>query len=182
MTFHDRTQKAEQYFQEIAQLFSSRGYKVVKTGVEVNYSHTHPDLMKLDNDLTAKYFRYHPDGFYIAEKFHQAVYFDAKASDSIEKDAYLIYQKMHSIGLRVLVCIKNKKNEQYHVPIQKICLVSGLETAKRNPLPLDEDGWLAPRLLSPVKYQEWKNKCRGSGTSYRYFDFAQMQKFKLKTK
>jgi hypothetical protein len=182
MGFKDRTTKGDAYFKTIDQFFSSHGYIVVKTGIEEHYSRAHPDLLKLPQDLTSKYFRYHPDGFYIATKENKSVYFDAKASDFIEKDAYLIYQLMMTMGLNVLICIQNRRGQEFHVPMTALILISGKESIKpfKYKLPLDSDDWIAPRLLSKPEYLKWKEKNpMASGTPYQYFNFEAMKQYQL---
>jgi hypothetical protein len=189
MGFKDRTNKGEAFFKECAQFFSNLGYIVVKTGIEEHYSKYHPDLVKIPNDLTSQYFRYHPDGFYIATKDQKSVYFDAKDSKAIEKDAFQIYELMMKMGLTVILCIKvlediphskSQYTRVYQIPIQNVKLISGIKSVSEypNPLPVDIDDWIAPRLLSKEAYIDWKNQhSLASGTPFRYFDFANMKEY-----
>lgn len=189
MGFKDRTDKGEAFFKECAQFFTNLGYVVVKTGIEEHYSQTHPDLVKIPNDLTSKYFRYHPDGFYIAIKDQRSVYFDAKYSNSIEKDAFQIYELMMKMGLTVELYIRMDEKiphttscyvKNYKVPIQNVKLISGLTSVKTysHPLPVDVDDWIAPRLLDEKEYKIWKQNNRyASGTPFRYFDFKNMNQY-----
>jgi hypothetical protein len=183
MGFKNRSEKGEAYFERLIQFFSSLGYIVVKTGSEYNYLNQHTQLLELPEDLTSKYFRYYPDGFYISIKEKKSVFFEAKHGDNIEKDAYIIYLKMQTMGLSVLICILNNKNEEYHIPIEKLTLVHGLKTINEFnfKLPVDSSGWISPRLLDKPKYEYWKEHMswgNASGTPYRRIAFDSLQQYK----
>lgn len=132
-------------------------------------------------DFTSKWIRYQPDAVVLNTRLHQSYYIEVKASDNIEKDAYRAYSKLAEIGCNVFLLILNNEGEKYVVSIENVKLEPGKETVSRydEPMPVDADGWIAPRLWDQSKYLKWKEKYpRMSGTPFRRFDFGAMKEYK----
>ena len=183
--FSERIKKGQSWENEVIEILKERGFIVMKHG----YEYTHKEIQSIlvnCEDFNSKFVRYKPD--HIAIKDNHSIFFEPKTGDSIEKDAFIISSKLHEIGCKVILFIMNKKLEKFEVPIENLLLISGLETINSYPshwlkIPVDNEDWISPRILlnkNPNLYYQWKQITRGSGTAYRYFDFKNMEKYKLK--
>lgn len=183
MSFHDRIKSGDEYANELFERLKQSGKIIALNGAE----HTHPEFHKIlcgykEPDNTSRWVRYQPDGVLTEPKTKKTWYIEAKRSETIEKDAYITYKKLYDAGCNVLLCIKRKSNDEYIVPIQFVLLIDGNITSSKYPpeirMPVDDDGWLAPRLWSNAKYYKWKEKfTMASGTPFRYFDFKNMVEY-----
>lgn len=199
--FRRRIRRGTLWEEEVKKILESRGYEVSENG----YEHTHKSIKEIlidRTDSTSTFIRYQPD--YFAVKEDDSILFEPKYSKTIEKGAYKNYIRLRKIGCKIHIFIRydtnihnNGKNEYYiyEVPIQHIQLIDGKKTMQSwNPKwvkPLvDENGWLAPRLMknkeseyyNMEKYRKWKRSVRGSGTSFKYFNFKAMRDFRLNDK
>src|SRR5690606_30914853 len=137
--------------------------------------------MMKNPDPTARFLRYMPDGFAVREESEEAFFFDAKFGETIEKDAYLAYRTFAGSDRRGFVFIRHLRNT-YCVPVIDLRCQDAGEVARRYPRPLavDEDGWIAPRLLPRDEYLQWKSRSpQASGTSFRYFDRRAMRNYRF---
>ncbi len=142
----------------------------------------HKALSGMKNpDPTASFVRYLPDGFAVDVDGEQAFFFDAKAGSNIQKEAYEAYMAFAGENRRVYVFIETG-GKAYCVPVRELKFLNSYEVVAdyQTPLPVDGDGWIAPRLLPLAEYLDWKMKYpQASGTPYRRFDFAAMSDYRL---
>jgi len=98
------------------------------------------------------------------------IHYDAKASVSIERDAYETYMKYRNTGYQIVVFVRPPvESTIFWQWIEKIrYLDSHIEVSKhRRQFPVDEDGWIMPR-----KHRRWNSGSHMSGTPFKYFDFS----------
>ncbi len=180
--FAYRLKRGEEWAAEVVKIIEQRGWKTVPLGVENVASEVHRLLSMMKNpDPTARFLRYMPDGFAVREESEEAFFFDAKSGETIEKDAYLAYRALAGSDRRVFVFIRHLGNT-YCVPVNDLRFKDSWEVVRRypRPLPVDEDGWIAPRLLPRDEYLRWKSRNpQASGTSFRYFDLPAMRKYRF---
>jgi len=177
--FAGRLGPHEDWAQQVFAHIEAHGWQVVPLGAE----RVAPDASKVlsamrNPDATARFVRYMPDGFAIHRQKEKAFFFDAKVGRSIEKDAYIAYLAFAGKDRSVYVCLKNE-SIVYWVPIKAIAFYDSEEYVSRFPpdrrMPIDEDGWIAPRLWLPSKYHNWKQQHpSASGTAFRYVDFGRL--------
>jgi hypothetical protein len=134
-------------------------------------------------DETIKFIRFFPDGYVINPDEESAFFYDAKYGTTIEKDAYKTYLAFSSFNRRLLIFIKNI-SRVYCVPLNKMIFQDSEEYVSHFPkekqLPIDKEGWIAPRKLPQEKYDEWKwRNINASGTPFKYFDFSAMLDFEI---
>lgn len=189
MGFYERVQRGTKWEDDVDNYIIGKGYIIAKHG----YEYTHDKIqenIKEYKDINSKFIRYQPDRLAIDIKEETSFFYEPKNSVQIEKDAYLTYKSLCSIGCRVEIFIKNKENEKYRISIQDLKLISGRLSVKHMPHdwihpPIDEDDWIAPRLwnddkseyYNPSKYNSWKNRVHGSGTPYKFFSFYKMKDY-----
>ena len=180
--FAYRLKRGEEWAAEVVKIIEQRGWKTVPLGAENVAPEVHHLLSMMKNpDPTARFLRYMPDGFAVREESEEAFFFDAKSGPTIEKDAYLAYQAFAGSDRRVFVFVRHLGNT-YCVPVNDLRLQDSREVVRRypRPLPVDEDGWIAPRLLPRDEYLRWKSRNpQASGTPFRYFDLGAMSRYKM---
>jgi hypothetical protein len=133
-------------------------------------------------DATARFLRYMPDGFAVHVGKEQGYFFDAKIGRSIEKDAYLAYMAFAGEDRRVYVCVK-WSGAVYWIPVRSLSFMDSADYVEQfspeKRMPIDEDGWIAPRLWPRPKYMGWKMMHpAASGTAFRYLDFLAMTQYR----
>lgn len=184
--FNYRINKSKEFEQEVIERFKQFGIEIVPHGLE----YTHPELHKkiinyTSDDETSLFIRFQPDRLFTKEEIEKTCFVELKYSNTIEKNPFYIYKKLSEIGCKILICIKTKYNDtKFLIPFEKLNLFKGNE---KNPydIPIDNDNWLAPRLLNDkkssyynvLKYARFLNKTRGSGTNFRYFNFKEMKEY-----
>ena len=165
------------------QEIQAQGWQVVPMGAE----NVAPDVQKalsfMENpDSTARFVKYMPDGFAVNIEGETAYFFDSKRGKSIEKDAYIAYIAFAGEDRKMFVMIKTDNGKIYDVPVSELKFLCSHKYVSKFPehrrMPIDDDGWIAPRLWPDDKYLVWKAKCKNaSGTPFKYFDFNKMQQF-----
>lgn len=182
--FAYRLKRGEEWAAEVVRFIEEQGWKTVPLGAENVAPEAHRLLSFMKNpDPTARFLRYMPDGFAVKEEGEEAFFFDAKSGPTIEKNAYLAYQAFAGNDRRVFVFIRNG-DDTYCVPIRKLKFLDSWDCVRSFPpdrqMPVDEDGWIAPRLWPEAKYLAWKRRNpHASGTPFRYFDLGAMSKYKM---
>lgn len=169
--FEHRVSYAQIYEDETKEYFESLGYRVFNFGAE----HMHPVLQYAlieSNDATSLFFKHLPDFAYFDGE--TLVLYDAKLGGSINREAYLAYMNLFKIGCTVLICVRNKKDEEYHVPVQDLKLLYGRSMY----IPII-NGWYCPREMDSLEYMAWQSRTRGSGAAYRYIDFEAIGDYKI---
>ncbi len=182
MAFEKRLQKGNEWAEKVQQIIEGRGWKTVPMGAENLAPDIHKALSGMKNpDPTASFVRYLPDGFAVNVGKEQAFFFDAKAGNSIQKEAYEAYLAFAGKNRRVFVFIE-AGGKTYCVPVQELKFQNSHEVVAGYPMPLpvDGDGWIAPRLLPFGHYLSWKNRFpQASGTPYRRFDLVAMAEYRI---
>ena len=181
MSFQDRIKTADDYANSLAEKLRGMGYIIEFTGTE----HVAPNLQhELSSDkytdITSRDIRYQPDAGIANPITGKSHYLEIKHSDAIEKHAYITYMEKHESGKSVMIAIKSRSGKEYWLPINELVLIDGNVTASkyRNPFPVDDDGWIAPRLMDKQRYYKWKQKHpRASGTPFRYIDFDAIRRW-----
>lgn len=182
--FNERLKKGTKFENDVDIYLTKLGYIITDHG----YERTHTKIQSEINewkDETSKFIRYQPDRFAVDITTKTSFLYEQKNGDQIEKDAYLTYMNLYSIGCDILLFIKNKKKNVYKVNVENIKFIDSKKIINNMPNyfikpPIDEEGWISPRLLNKKDYYKWKNKTRGSGTPYKYFDFENMEEYILK--
>ena len=177
---------AEEWQNECIERMKSDGWEVVPMGAENVAPSVQQALSMMANpDATARFVRYMPDGFAVKIEDETAVFFDAKRGRSIEKDAYIAYLAFAGDDRNVHIMIKSDNGDIYYVPVRGLKFLCSHEYVSKFPenkrMPIDEDGWIAPRLWLEDKYQGWKQRYKmASGTPFKYFDFGNMEEYRYK--
>jgi len=132
----------------------------------------------MDPDATIRFLRYMPDGFAVHAGTQQGWFVDAKVGRSIEKDAYLVYTAFAGDDRNVCVYVKSGM-DVYVVSARDLRFLDSSEYVGRfspdDRMPIDEAGWIAPRLWPRQKYLMWKrNHPEASGTAFKYLDLDSM--------
>lgn len=186
--FARRIEKAVSYESALIDYFNESGFVTAFNGTE----HTHPEFvndLRVSEDTTSMFIRFQPDGVAHIGKVPRSFYFEVKASQTIEKNAYDQYMKLASIGNvvvlffgiqkdghitfrwafvedikfqnseRVLECYKQKNSRQQDIPIK--------------------NNWFCPRLLPEDQYNSWKWQHKSSGTPYASVDFYYLKEIKF---
>ncbi|MFW9989887.1 MAG: hypothetical protein ACFFC3_14645 [Candidatus Odinarchaeota archaeon] len=186
MSFESRSKIGNMWSKKVFEIIKNKGLHVVSMGAENIVPEVHTILSFMKNpDNTSKFVRYMPDGFAIDEKKETAFFYDAKNGKAIEKDAYLTYLTFAADNRRLYIFIQNDA-DKYCVPIDKLAFIDSYSEVSKYSLemqlPIDDDGWIAPRLLPENKYLKWKySHSDKSGTPYKYFDFDAMKKYLFNT-
>ena len=157
-SFIERISKGETFSRQIFDDLLSWGFNVALNGTE----HTHPDFVKLLHssiDQTSLMIRYQPDGVASCGRIPRSFYVEAKASKFIERDAYLNYIRLQTLGAVVYIVF------QYNDTIG-FCEIQDLsfEPITSNSYPV-EDGWLCPRMRTD--WMTYRQTFKGSGTPFR---------------
>lgn len=177
---------AEQWQDECIERMKSDGWEVVPMGAENVAPSVQQALSMMANpDATARFVRYMPDGFAVKVEEETAIFFDAKRGKSIEKDAYIAYLAFAGDNRNVYIMIKSENGAVYRVPVKGLKFLCSREYVAKfteyNRIPVDDDGWIAPRLWPEDRYREWKRRYQtASGTPFKYFDFKQMEMYREK--
>jgi hypothetical protein len=184
MSFNDRLALGDIWAKEIKTILDNdKDLIIVPMGLENVLSNHYSILSSMkEPSSTIKFIRFFPDGYAINLKEEDAFFYDAKFGQTIEKDAFNTYCVFVGHDRRMVIFIKNY-SKIYCVPLQKIKFQNSEEKTsqyKHLKLPVDNEGWIAPRLLPEEKYKDWKLKNPlASGTPYKYFDFRAMEKYEI---
>lgn len=169
---------------EVSSHLSSQGYEIARHNVENTAPHfaKYPNYATSDNP-SIRFVRYFPDGVAADFKNNVAFFWDAKNGNSIEKNAYETYLEFGANGREFFLFIKYDHNI-YCVPLGEVKFFNSFQYVSRFPeytrMPVDDGGWIAPRLWPEKKYLQWKYKNpEASGTPYRYFDFGDMKHWSI---
>ena len=172
----------EEWARLVFEHITQRGWSVVPMGAQVLAPQVAAMLSAMEQpDPTAAFVRYMPDGFAVHLGKQTTFFFDAKVGKTIEKAAYIVYQAFAGEDRAVFVCLKHRECV-YWVPIRDLAFLDSQVYVGRFPeqrrMPVDDEGWIAPRLWPRWKYLEWKQQHpEASGTPFRYFDFPAMTKW-----
>lgn len=155
------------------------GYDIGRYNIENVAMHfkSHPNYAGCDNP-SIRFVRYFPDGVAADFNANVAFFWDAKMGTSIERDAYDTYLEFAESGRELYLFIKSE-NSQYCVPIEKVEFKDSYlyvsQFHEKNQMPIDPDGWIAPRMWPEQRYLDWKFKHpEASGTPFKYFSFGKM--------
>lgn len=166
--FYSRLKPGEEFESELFEMLKNNNkiISIAKNGTE----HTHPEFVNLIRQINtevSKFIRFAPDGVMLF-KDSSIIHYDAKASNSIEKDAYEVYIKYKNSGCKIILFVKFK-GLIYWQWIEKVNFIdSHKEVAKyTRKFPIDNDGWICPR-----GHNTWYYGKKMSGTPYKYFDFS----------
>jgi thiamine pyrophosphate-dependent acetolactate synthase large subunit-like protein len=169
MSFSDRNNRHDEFWQELAEWLQAR--PTIRLLALNGSEHTHPKLveaLRRLNSPAAHFVRYAPDGVYLAGS--QVVHFDAKAGRTIEKNAYHVYMAHKNAGCKVILFVRYN-GRTYWQWIEKIRFQDSWEVAAKFPqgrrFAIDEDGWFLPR-------QSNRNHVKKdmSGTPFKYLDLG----------
>lgn len=183
--FEQRLERGNIWADEVRRIVEAKGWLTVPIGAENLTPKVSAALSRMKNpDVTVSFIRYLPDGFAINVGLEQAFFFDAKVGKSIQKEAYEVYLAFANRSRKMFLFI-HAEGCNYCIPVQKLCFLDSQKYVNRFPLnqqlPVDDEGWIAPRLWPQSKYLDWKARNpNASGTPFRYFDLEAMKKFKLK--
>jgi len=171
MGFGDRIAKATKYEKQIFDAFKEMGFDMAINGTEHNY----PEFvsrLRHSSDQTSLAIRYQPDGVICFGNVPQSCYAEAKAGTTIEKDAYLQYQKLANNGNLVIIIFEGF-NSSWNF-FDEIKLVPANVTVSRysTRFPI-EDSWITPRK-SPRWQAISARKPNASGTPYREVDSSSL--------
>ena len=194
--FKDRKTKGDAYSLSILERLNAvPGVFAVINGLEHTHTNFHSYLKNYKTeDFTTIFSRYQPDGIATNISLEKTIIFEVKSSTSVEKNAFIVYNKWFEIGCRLFLIIRRKivvesLFSEYCIPIEKIKLISGKKSVEgyTNSYPVDKDDWIAPRLWNDTnsefynlqKWEEYLKNRKGSGTPFRYFDFDNMERFRF---
>jgi hypothetical protein len=181
--FANRLSRGVEFQNEVQEIVKRNGWEFVPMGAENIAPNVHRMMSKMENpDNTVRFVRYMPDGFAVHPEKEEAFFLDCKHSDTIEKDAYINYLTYAGEDRRVYVFIKSQ-DQVYCVPLKKLQFQDSHEVVRKypNPMPVDSEGWIAPREWPDEKYLAWKSRYRSaSGTAYKYIDFERLEKYIIK--
>lgn len=179
-----RLGKSIPFEEAVADKLVQLGFHVARNGTE----HTFPEFTKLlrrSEDSTSLAIRFQPDGVACIGDIPRSFYWEAKASNHIEKTAWEQYMNCHEVG-NVLIIIFEYSSEWRWNFIEDIQLIPASETVGRFPpcrrFPV-VDGWITPR--GSARWNEIKSRNpQASGTPYREVDMTSLlswAEFKSKT-
>lgn len=176
--FEMRCEKGSKWAAEVKAILEERGHSVVPMGAEHIAPKVQQALTRMDDpDPTAMFVRFLPDCFLVHGTREDAYFIDAKCGSSIEKEAYSAYMLLANSGLNVYVMIKYGGNI-YCVSVDELPFKDSQEHVQQypNPHPVDEDGWIAPRLRPDAR--AWaKSHPNASGTRYKEIDFSRLHEW-----
>ncbi|MHC9544620.1 MAG: hypothetical protein AB9903_34315 [Vulcanimicrobiota bacterium] len=167
--FQKRLTDGEAFEQELIE--SLKAMPDIVDVIENGTEHTHPvfiDRLRQNKSEQSKLLRFTPDGVFL-QNDESIIHYDAKASRSIERDAYETYQKYWNMGFRIVIFVRPPyESTIYWQWLDQIrFLDSHTEVSKhRRQFPVDEDGWIIPR-----SDDGWYYGSHMSGTPFKYFDF-----------
>jgi hypothetical protein len=177
-----RLSVGEQWEQDLRAKLEAEGLQVIPLADKTLEAHQALSALREPGE-TARFIRYMPDGAAVEVERQDAYFFDAKAGNSIEKDAYLAYLAFAGERRRCDIYVRRPSGDVYRVPARKLVLIPAEVSVA--PFPPDrqmpiEDGWLAPRRWPREKYLRWKaGNQQASGTAFRYIDFAALGQYRL---
>jgi len=168
--FQKRLTDGESFEQELIELLNAMPdiVDVIENGTE----HTHPgfiDQLRKNKTEQSKLLRFAPDGVFL-QSDESIIHYDAKASRSIERDAYETYQKYWNMGFRIVIFVRPPRKSTIHWQwLDQIRFLDSHEEVSRydRQFPVDQDGWILPRSDG-----DWYYGSHMSGTPFRYFDFS----------
>lgn len=170
--------------EEVSTQLSSVGYEIGRYNIENTAKHftQNPHYANSDNP-SIRFVRYFPDGIASDFKNNCAFFWDAKIGTSIERNAYETYLEFNVNGREFYLFIKNGTSI-YCTPLLEVCFLNSYtyvsQFREKNRMPIDDDGWIAPRLWNEAKYLNWKyTHPNASGTPFRYFDFDSMKNWRI---
>lgn len=174
MGFEERLTKSQKAIKRFDDWCDRNDIAYAKSGYEELISNKPEEFKKLIQNInteTAKRIRFFPDRIVALQ---DVTLIEIKNSKTIEKDAYETYVNLNNIKYKVGVVI-------LHAYILSFVLIKQLiikEVNEHNTpiiwrynIPVIDNIWIAPRLLSKKKYSEWKQESGGSGTAYGIIDF-----------
>lgn len=165
MDFDQRLQAGRQWEEELFNhlLKHPKVVSVAFNGTE----HTHPDfvdLLRRNSQKSAELLRYQPDGVFLSSD-GGVYHFEAKHATSIERNAWMVYNAISSIGGIVIVFVKHPKTgDTFYQDVAEMQLIPGSVTVSRYEKPY------------PV-HDEWIH--RPGRTPYREIDFDSMRVFQV---
>lgn len=166
-----RAAYGEEFSKEIFEDLQRWGFSVAMNGTE----HTHSDFVKLlktSRDKTSLMIRYAPDGVIAIGKVPRSAYVEAKRSKYIERDAYENYLRLANDGAIVFVVFSVGGNKLFDLAQN----IQFLPPHELNDWPLDDDGWMCPRL-HPNFLEKKRNGFNGSGTPYKAVAWENLHKW-----
>lgn len=175
MSFDKRLERAKSYETALISMLNSSGFVTALNGTE----HTHPDFvnqLRNSEDPTSLCIRFQPDGVAYIGNTPRSFYFEAKSSNSIEKNAYDQYMNLSRNGSIVVlffgsgnkevtfkwVFVENLKFANSEYLLKRFKAMHG---SKQKDIPII-DNWFHPRKMSICDYEEWKRSYSASGTAY----------------
>lgn len=177
---HDEAVAAEK------QRLEKEGHLVLPLGVERYPEDIRGALSKMNKaNGTIKHERHQPDLLDVDPQTENGEYVELKVAKTIERDSYNACKRKAETGGRLIVKIHHPETDaRYEVPFGALAfkdswaVVSEFPEDKR--MPVDDDGWINPRLWPDGKYLRWKRSHpSGSGTAFRYFDFSAMEQYRV---
>ncbi len=182
--WEQRKGKGDKFQEEVKEILEFQKMLIVPMGAEKVAPEVQEQLWKMENpDSTARFFRYTPDGFAVDVENGVSFFYDCKDGRTIEKEAFKNYIVYAGEDRNVFVFIRHG-GKTYRVPLRCLAFLDSNNEVGRyseeKRMPVDNDGWIAPRLWPKWKYDAWKASHLGaSGTPFRYFDFQKMEQFVL---
>lgn len=182
MSFETRCKLGMEWDNEVSKHLNSTGYEIGRYNIENAAPHfTSIPGYAYSSNSSIRFVRYFPDGIAADFKNNIAFFWDAKIGRSIEKDAYETYCEFGKNGREFFLFVKNEMRI-YCIPIEHVEFLNSLKFVSRFSfkLPVDSDGWIAPRLLPESKYKMWKYRSpNASGTPYKMFNFERMDRWEF---
>ena len=182
--FQTRLARGMEWDDEVSSCLSSQGYAIGRYNIENTAHHftKHPGYATANNP-SIRFVRHFPDG--VASDFTNniAFFWDAKVGKTIEKDAYETYLEVGNNGREFYLFI-NSVAGKFCVPIDYVSFVDSHDFVSKFKdsmrMPVDDDGWIAPRMWPEDKYRNWKRfHPSASGTPFRYFNFDRMDRWRF---
>lgn len=181
MSFSHRSAIGEAWDKEVTENLSV-SFHIVSYGIEkVARNLTGMARNTSSDNACIRSARYLPDGLAADLVNNIAFYWDAKAAKAIEKDAFIAYSELAGSNKEFYIFIKFS-GIKYCVPLKYVEFFDSKQYVERftEQLPVDSEGWIAPRLLPESKYFSWKERSPlASGTPCKYFDFGKMNKWQF---
>jgi hypothetical protein len=162
MTFQNRVTGSQPFEDSIITDLRSWGFELSKNGSE----HTHVNFinkLQRSEDATSIMVRYTPDLVVAFGEIPYSAYVEIKKSVCIEKNAYLNYMRLMNGGANIFVVIDTGECIKFS-RVENIKLYTG---NNKNGFPIDDDGWISPRLDQKILAVAIKNGFKGSGTPYK---------------
>lgn len=176
-----RKQKGGSWAKQVRDMLEDKGHHVVFIGAEHIAPEVHDLLSGMElPDKTAQFIRFMPDCFLVHGERDEAYFVEAKAANNIEKQAYEAYDILCEKDLNVYLVIRYR-GKCYCCHFDDLPLIDSRQVVEQysNPLPIDQDGWIAPRLQPMIDYRRWKRRFpHASGTPYKRIDLDRLTPWK----